>query len=84
MQESIFDLVIDPMEFASTVERVREDLSQIAIVYDFEFVNDFTRNQNNFQDGFHLLESEPSSVYLKALVEGKSKDFMKVYPDPIL
>lgn len=84
MQESIFDLVIDPMGFASTVERVREDLSQIAIVYDFEFVNDFTRNQNNFQDGFHLVESEPSSVYLKALVEGKPKDFMKVYSDPVL
>lgn len=80
MQESIFDLAVVPLGLDFYVDRTREDLIKIATVYDWEYINDFTNNQDNFFDGFHLKEGVSSSYYLKSLCRGKSTDFMRIYP----
>ncbi len=54
MHESVYELAIVP----NRIEKVREDfynwLKARATVYDLEFDNEFTRDENNFLDGFHL------------------------------
>ncbi len=55
MQESIQTLVLEPMGLVEQAETFKQWLRERATVYDLEFVNSFTSNEDNFYDGFHLM-----------------------------
>lgn len=55
MQESVQTLVIDPLGIAEEYQAFKDWLCARATVYDMEFVSDFSRDERNFYDGFHLM-----------------------------
>ncbi len=55
MQESLMTLVIEPLGYADKVQAYKDWYKAHATVYDLEFVNSFTSEQDNFYDGFHLM-----------------------------
>ncbi|MEA5050799.1 MAG: hypothetical protein VB021_04920 [Oscillospiraceae bacterium] len=54
MHESIFTDVVRPLGIAGELEKLRTFLTARAVVFDFEYPNAFTANEDNFYDGFHL------------------------------
>ena len=54
IQDSIWEYVIEPMELEAQMNEYKERLSEYAPIYDMEWKNEFTANQDNYADGFHL------------------------------
>lgn len=52
--ESIYTMVTEPLGIDDITPMLKEFLIGKANVLDMEFLNDFTRNEDNFFDGFHL------------------------------
>ena len=53
MHDSIFD-VVDKLDIEKYREKSKEYISSRAKAIDFEVKNDFSANEDNFYDGFHL------------------------------
>ncbi len=51
----IWNRVIYPLGIDKYIEQYKDFLKSRATVYDFEFYNDFARNDDNFLDGMHLV-----------------------------
>ncbi|MEG2676503.1 MAG: hypothetical protein RR933_00160 [Oscillospiraceae bacterium] len=62
MHESIETLVLDPMGIVSRTEEYKQFLIDRATVYDMEFVNEFTCDESNFYDGFHLMGEQKKTL----------------------
>ncbi|MEA4911054.1 MAG: hypothetical protein VB092_00375 [Oscillospiraceae bacterium] len=54
MHVSIFTDVVEPLGLAEELNRLRGFVAARVVVYDFEYPNAFTENEDNFYDGFHL------------------------------
>ncbi|MEG2258830.1 MAG: hypothetical protein RSB78_01450, partial [Oscillospiraceae bacterium] len=62
MHESIETLVLDPMGIVKQTEEYKQFLIDRATVYDMEFVNEFTCDESNFYDGFHLMGEQKKTL----------------------
>lgn len=66
MHESLSTLVLEPAGIVDDVQAYKQWFIDRATVYDLEFINDFTADENNFYDGFHLMGSQKK--YLAELI----------------
>lgn len=76
VQESIWELVIEPLHLEPFMEEYREILRQYTDVYDMEWKHDFCKNQNLFSDGFHLVDY---TAFTDAIFTGEG-DFLRILP----
>ncbi|MDO4567310.1 MAG: hypothetical protein Q4B42_08265, partial [Oscillospiraceae bacterium] len=58
MHESLFTLAVDKAGIEEERAKLLDFLKGRATVYDFEFINEYTQNEDNFYDGFHLVPPE--------------------------
>ncbi|MEG1556949.1 MAG: hypothetical protein RR235_04385 [Oscillospiraceae bacterium] len=54
MQRAVFELVTEPLCIDDDIKKMKDFLIERATVYDLEFKNAFTDDEDNFYDGFHL------------------------------
>ena len=62
MHQSIFTNVTEPMDLDGYRNQLKDYLIGKTTVYDMEFLNDFTCNEDNFFDGFHLSSEEKKTL----------------------
>ncbi len=64
----IWNRVIYPLGIDGYIEMYKDYLKSRATVYDFEFYNDFARDDSNFLDGMHMVRS--GKMWLTEVVFG--------------
>lgn len=62
MHETVFRRATEPAGAEPAREELLEFLKARATVYDLEFVNDYTLDENNFYDGFHLMPEQKKTL----------------------
>ena len=76
VQESIWELVIEPLHLEPFLEEYREILRQYTDVYDMEWKHEFCKNQDLFSDRFH---QKDYTAFTDAIFTGKG-DFLRILP----
>ena len=76
VQESIWELVIEPLHLEPYMEEYREILRQYTDVYDMEWKHEFCKNQELFGDGFH---QKDYTAFTNAIFAGEG-DFLRILP----
>lgn len=76
VQESIWELVIEPLQLEPFLEEYRDVLRQYTDVYDMEWKSDFCKDQTLFSDGFHQWDY---TAFTDAIFMGKG-DFLIILP----
>ena len=78
VHKSIFTNVIEPRGIGDELDEAKQFFIDRAIVYDMQFVNDFTSDDDNFFDGFHLA-SEQKKYFAKMLFGDVDTDDVRIY-----
>ncbi len=71
---SIWELVIFEQQLQYYIRNYKDDLKSSAIVYDFEWYNDYSKTDSNFIDGFHL-SGEQKLAFTRAVFSDELDDF---------
>ncbi len=79
VQESIWELVIEPLHLEQNLDTYREILLQHTDLYDMEWKSDFARDQDIFADGFHFLYGDGYQRFTEAIFTGEA-DFLRILP----
>lgn len=79
VQESIWELVIEPLGLEPELEAYRKILREHTDVYDMEWKSEFAKDQTIYADGFHFLLKDGYQQFTEALFTGKA-DFLKILP----
>ncbi len=78
---SIWELVVFDLELQYYIRNYKDHLKSRATVYDFEWYNDYSKNDENFIDGFHL-SGEQKLAFTRAIFNDELGDFcVKTTPE---
>lgn len=55
VHSSIWEYVLYPLEITDEIDSYKSVLSEYSLVRDMEEINQFTLDENNYRDGFHLV-----------------------------
>ncbi len=78
MHQSISTNVIEPLSIEKDIEEAKEFLKSRATVYDFEYVNAFTENEDNFYDGFHLANAQ-KKFFAEMLFVSPDPNYVQIF-----
>lgn len=70
MHETMFRRATGPAGIDPIRERLLEYVKGRATVYDMEFLNDYTRDEANFFDGFHLMPEQKKTLARLIFTDG--------------
>lgn len=79
VQDSIWEYVIEPLELETQMNEYKDRLSDYVPIYDMEWRNEFTANQDNYADGFHL--TEESYIVFTDNVFGEQKTLVREWKE---
>lgn len=76
-QQVIWDNVIYAYALDQRVAGYKELLKQYADCIDMEWESDFSRDQNNFRDGFHMYPTGPQQLFTRAIFTDGEFEFSR-------
>ncbi len=79
VHKSVYENVVIPKGFEQHIERYKTALKGTATIYDFEVINEFTSNDDNFIDGFHVV-LENKKLMARIIFAGEQTDICEIYP----
>ncbi len=78
VQDSIYELVIETRGFGEEIDKLKSNLMKVADVYDMQFRNAFSADEDNFYDGFHLASAQKKDL-ARWIFSGETSDYIIRY-----
>ena len=79
LQDSIYELVIEARGFDEEIDKLKNNLKSVADVYDMQFRNDFSANEDYFFDGFHLASAQKKDLARWIFANEESEYIVRYY-----
>lgn len=79
MHASVYTFVVEPLELMPFVNQIKEYLIARANVFDMEFLNEFTCNEDNYFDGMHLKSALKKTLADMLFTDIESEAIVRYY-----
>ncbi len=76
VHSAVFENVIKPKGFEKYIEQYKTEIKSFGTVYDFELQNDFSKDDSNFIDGFHVV-LENKKLMARIIFAGEPSDIFE-------